>query len=68
MIENNIPDHSFTKNLEYINSRLKKRRILFSNNVKLDAPSDNFNELIEIRDVVDGKTLVAINGYIIKSE
>ncbi|TDP30766.1 nucleoid associated protein NdpA [Idiomarina aquatica] len=43
-----IPTTSFTKDIEHISSNLKFRKVRFSKNVKISAPSDSFKELINI--------------------
>ncbi|MCU8087670.1 nucleoid-associated protein [Shewanella sp. SM21] len=48
-----IPAVSFTKNNEYIESKLKFRRISFKNNIKITAPSETFKSLINI-ETIDG--------------
>jgi hypothetical protein len=60
----NFPANSITKDLSYLKNKLQKRRIRFSSNVKLEAPSDNFNELVEIIGTEDGNTLIKIKGII----
>jgi hypothetical protein len=43
-----IPTASFTKDIEHISSSLKFRKVSFSKNVKISAPSDSFKDLITI--------------------
>jgi len=68
MIDNNLREHAFTKDLSYLKNRLRRRNIRFSSDVRISAPSDRFGELVEIRNREDGKTIVAIEGTVEKSE
>jgi hypothetical protein len=43
-----IPTASFTKDIEHISGNLKFRKVSFSKNVKITAPSDSFKDLITI--------------------
>lgn len=48
-----IPTTSFTKDIEHISSNLKFRKVSFSKNVKISAPSESFNDLITLT-TIDG--------------
>ena len=48
MENSGIPTASFTKDIEHISSNLKFRKVSFSKNVKISAPSDSFKDLITI--------------------
>lgn len=48
-----IPTASFTKDIEHISGSLKFRKVSFSKNVKISAPSDSFKDLITIT-TIDG--------------
>lgn len=43
-----LPTSSFTKDVEHISANLKFRKVSFSKNVKISAPSDSFKNLITI--------------------
>lgn len=55
MEEAGIPTTSFTKDVEYISSNLKFRRVKFSKNIKISAPSDLFKSLVTITNI-EGET------------
>lgn len=42
---------SFTKDTDHITSKLKMRRLSFSKQIKLSAPSDSFSELVQINTI-----------------
>lgn len=48
-----IPTASFTKDIEHISGSLKFRKVSFSKNVKISAPSESFKELITMT-TIDG--------------
>ena len=56
-----IPSTSFTKDIEHISSKLKMRRLSFSKNVKLSAPSDIFEKLITIETIKESEEGKAVN-------
>lgn len=72
-----IPTTSFTKDIEFISSNLKNRRVKFSKNVSITAPSESFKKLITIS-TIDGSldkygkpeewTQVIIKDKIVKQE
>ena len=45
--------NSFTKDIEHVKNKLRIRRINFSKNIKVTAPSDAFEKLITI-DTIEG--------------
>lgn len=51
MEEREIPTTSFTKDNSHIESKLKFRKVSFSRNVKITAPSDVFKNLVEIETI-----------------
>lgn len=72
-----LPTASFTKDIEYISSSLKFRKVSFSKNIKISAPSDSFKSLISMS-TIDGDigksglpeewTQVIIKDKIVKQE
>lgn len=56
-----LPTTAFTKNIEYISSKLKTRKLSFSKNVKLIAPSNIFKDLIEIQTINESETGEKVN-------
>jgi hypothetical protein len=60
-----FPDHAVTKDVEFIEARLKKRRkASLTSDVQIFAPADKFNELIKIESTEDGNTILTIQGTI----
>jgi len=59
-----LPENSFIKDNEYIASKLKRRsRLIFSNDIWMSVPPENFKELVEILpNDNDNTTLIKING------
>lgn len=59
-----LPENSFIKDNDYILSKLKRRsRLVFSNDIWMSVPPENFNELIEILPCEDDNTtIIKING------
>lgn len=64
MESSEFPTHAISKDLSLIQTKLKKRRITFSSNVSLSAPSDNFDELVQIVGKEGTKTTLRIEGVI----
>lgn len=57
-------NRSITKDLSDIKSKLRMRKVIFSNKVKISAPSDDFENNVKILDEIvddDGKTTTTIN-------
>jgi 37-kD nucleoid-associated bacterial protein len=59
-----FPSASVAKDLTLIDRTLRDRKLRFSSDVKLEAPSENFNESIELIEQGDNYTLVKIKGHI----
>ncbi|SFF35938.1 hypothetical protein SAMN05216563_12713 [Phytobacter palmae] len=59
-----LPETSFIKDNDYIASKLKRRsRLIFSNDIWMSVPPENFKELVEITpNENDNTTTVKING------
>lgn len=51
MRDSGLPDSAFTKDIEHIEGQLKVRKIKFSSNVKIIAPSDVFEKLVSIESI-----------------
>lgn len=60
-----FPARNISKDTSIINNLLKNRKINFTNDIQLVAPSENFKEMIEVKNEGD-KTIVIINGSIVK--
>ena len=77
MKESGLPDNAFTKDIEHIESKLQFRKVNFSGNVKITAPSETFKDLITI-ETIEGDidesgspaewTKVIIKDRIVKQE
>lgn len=59
--DNEIPATAFTKDVEYISGKLKTRKLSFSKNVKLIAPSQVFKDLIDIQSISENDAGEAVN-------
>lgn len=64
MIENDIPDNNIIKDVSGLERKLNKRKLKFSSNVSITAPSDKFSELVRIVSSEDNKTTIEIDGHI----
>ncbi|WP_444935092.1 nucleoid-associated protein [Microbulbifer sp. JTAC008] len=51
MEDSGLPTTAFTKDIEHIESKLKYRRVNFSKNVKIIAPSDVFKDYVVIESI-----------------
>ncbi len=49
--ENKLPSTSFIKDNEYILSKLRYRKLSFSKNIKITAPSETFKDLVTIETI-----------------
>lgn len=77
MKNSGLPDNAFTKDIEHIKSKLQFRKVNFSSNVRITAPSEAFKNLITI-ETIEGDmdesgspaewTKVIIQDRIIKQE
>ncbi|WP_028292456.1 nucleoid-associated protein [Oceanobacter kriegii] len=65
-----IPNTAFTKDIEFISGKLKTRKLSFSKDVKLIAPSQVFKELVDIQsiNVNDAGEAVKWTKIIVKDE
>ncbi|EIA1766326.1 nucleoid-associated protein [Vibrio parahaemolyticus] len=59
--EKDLPTTSFTKDIEHISNKLKHRKLSFSQNVKLVAPSEVFKELVHIESILEDDTGNSVN-------
>lgn len=65
MENKSFPTHAIGKDLTYIKNKLKQRKVTFTSNVKIIAPADEFNQLVQIQpDKENGQTVVTIKGQI----
>lgn len=59
-----FPQNSIMKDISYLKRKLKKRRIKFTSDVQLVAPSNNFDQLVKITQTNTTKTFLEIEGVI----
>jgi hypothetical protein len=64
MTKKGLPDHAVKKDITYIKNYLKRRNLRFTSDVKISAPSERFNDLVQVRGTDGKKTIVAIEGSI----
>ncbi|HHD2586599.1 nucleoid-associated protein [Clostridium perfringens] len=71
MKKKNIPDRNFKKDTTYLKSKLKVRKIKFTNDISISGPADKFKEKIEvinsihdIGELTPNETLIKISGKI----
>ncbi|MEX0597022.1 MAG: nucleoid-associated protein [Candidatus Paceibacterota bacterium] len=57
-----FPDHAITKDLSYLKNSLRKRKLKFTSDVQVIAPSNNFTDLVKIIDSNREKTTLEILG------
>ncbi|MFC2038967.1 hypothetical protein ACFLUG_04280, partial [Chloroflexota bacterium] len=68
MTQKNLPEHAISKDLSYLTNKLRRRQIHFSSKVRIIAPADRFNEIVDIRGSENGRTIVSIEGNIERTE
>ncbi|MUK26216.1 nucleoid-associated protein [Aliivibrio fischeri] len=56
-----LPSTAFTKDTQYIASKLQTRKLSFSKNVKITAPSDVFKTLIDIESITKNESGEPVN-------
>lgn len=64
MVNKNIPTTLIQKDNQYLENRLKQRKIKFSNEISISGPSEQFNDLIKIIDTDEDGTTLKIHGKI----
>ncbi|MDC7251614.1 nucleoid-associated protein [Wohlfahrtiimonas chitiniclastica] len=60
--EQNFPSHAITKDIVLISNNLKIRKLKFSSDVKIIAPSEQFEKLVEIIESNDSETTIKVYG------
>lgn len=60
----NVPTNSISKDITLIKNKLKYRRLNFSSDVKIVAPSDSFENLVNIESEEGGYTHLKVRGSI----
>jgi len=64
MVNKNIPTTLIQKDTQYLDNRLKLRKIKFSNEISIAGPSDNFNDLVKIISTDAEGTTLKVKGKI----
>ncbi len=64
MRDSSFPDHAISKDISYLENILKFRRLKFSSDVKIIAPSRNFDQIVHIDGFDDNETRIRIQGNI----
>ena len=64
MTKKDFPTNAVPKDLAYLKSKLRRRQLKFTSDVKINAPMDNFGELVKIREREEGRTIIAIEGHV----
>lgn len=59
-----FPGHAVAKDISYLNNSLRKRKIKFTSDVQIIAPSNNFKDLVQITSSSREKTTLEILGSI----
>jgi len=68
MVEKKFPIRAINKDLTYLKKKLVRRNIKFTSDVKINAPSEKFGDLVKFKGKEDGRTIVSISGTIEKDE
>lgn len=63
-----FPATTIAKDLALMESSLKNRKIKFSNNISLTAPSEKFKDVVAISENEDDFTIVKIKGHIVSQD
>lgn len=63
-----FPKQAVNKDLTYLKNILKRRKVKFNSDVKIDAPQESFNELVIIGVFQDGYTNIKVKGSICRNE
>lgn len=64
MEQKEFPSISIPKDMTYIKNKLKKRRIKFTTDVTISAPSENFKDLVKILECNESSAVVEIMGRV----
>jgi hypothetical protein len=64
MTNKGLPEHAINKDTTYIKNYLKRRNLQFTSGVKIIAPSQRFDELVQVQETEDNKTTVYIEGKV----
>lgn len=67
MKKTGFPEHAVTKDVDYVKTRLKRRKVTFSSGVLLTIPPD-IKKAVEITDNKDGTSTVLVKGTVLSDE
>ena len=59
-----LPKRDITKDTAQISRKLQVRRIVFSSKVRISAPSEGFEKIVQVVETIDGWTTVRVEGEI----
>lgn len=68
MESKNFPTNAIVKDTSLIKKRLQHRKMNFSSSVKLTAPAEKFEEMVQVVDVTDEHTILRIQGRLTEQE
>lgn len=61
-----IPDHAMPKDISFISKELKNRRMKFSSSVNISAPSEQFEELVQVIESDAESTTLKVLGRLLE--
>ncbi|MCF6459155.1 nucleoid-associated protein [Pseudoalteromonas sp. MMG024] len=64
MEKKNFPTTAVVKDIKLISKKLRQRKVNFSSNVKIIAPADKFNEVVNVVEINDESTTLTIQGHL----
>ena len=68
MDEKSFPKQAVNKDLTFLKNKLRRRKLKFNSDVKIDAPQENFSDLIVIDKFHNGFTELKVKGSICGNE
>lgn len=63
-----VPLTNISKNLSMIGDKLKQRQFNFANNIRLQAPVDDFDDVVQINENEDGCTHIIVRGRMLNEK
>lgn len=68
MEKKSFPKQAVNKDLTFLKNILKRRKVKFNSDVKIDAPQESFTELVKIGAFQEGYTNIKVKGSICYNE
>lgn len=68
MDKKGFPDSAIVKDTKAINRKLARRKLSFTNDVKISAPADQFAELVKVTAVTETHTTLVIQGALVSQD